>query len=156
MTRTSIPLAFCVVGLLTPALAETARERAVAAIEAAGCVVDSSNVNDVLSGLGLSDAEFRAVGEELVAEGLADVSRRGVFRLTTPNCTAAEGTPTERTVAAIEAAGCIVDRSNINEILDGLGLADEEFREIGEALMAEGRAELSDPATFRLTTAGCP
>lgn len=150
-----IPLAFCVACIAPPALAETARERTVAAIEAAGCVVDGSNVNDVLDGLGLSDAEFRAIGEGLVADGLADVSQMGVFRLTTPGCTIAGATPTERTVAKIEAAGCTVDRSNINEILDGLGLADEEFREIGEALMAEGRAELSDTGAFRLTTAGC-
>ena len=155
MTRTFISPAFCMMGLLTPALAETARERTVAAIEAAGCVVDSSNVNNALNGLGLSDAEFRALGEDLVAEGLADVSQVGVFRLTTPNCTADEGTPTERTVAAIAAVGCTVDRSNINEVLDGLGLTDEEFREIGEALMGEGRAELSNTGAFRLTTAGC-
>lgn len=150
------PLAFCVVSFAVPALAETAREHTVAAIEGAGCIVDSSNVNEVLDGLGLSDAEFRAIGEGLVADGLADVSQVGVFRLTTPACTSTGATPTERTVAAIEAAGCTVDRSNINEILDGLGLADEEFREIGEALMAEGRAEVTDAGAFRLTTAGCP
>ena len=86
MTRTSIPLAFCVVGLLTPALAETARERTVAAIEAAGCVVDGANVNDVLDGLGLSDAEFRAIGEALMAEGRAELSDTGAFRLTTAGC----------------------------------------------------------------------
>lgn len=150
-----IPLAFCVACIAPPALAETARERTVAAIEAAGCVVDGSNVNDVLDGLGLSDAEFRVIGEGLVADGLADVSQVGIFRLTPPGCIMAGVTPTERTVAAIAAAGCTVNRSNINEILDGLGLADEEFREIGEALMAEGRAELSDTGAFRLTTAGC-
>ncbi|MFD2858309.1 hypothetical protein ACFSZS_31060 [Seohaeicola zhoushanensis] len=84
MTRTSIPLAFCIAGLLTPAFAETARERTVTAIEAAGCTVDGSNVNDVLDGLGLSGADFRLIGEGLVADGLADVSQMGVFRLTTP------------------------------------------------------------------------
>jgi hypothetical protein len=155
MKNASRLLAACIAGTVTAAHAETPRERTVAAIEAAGCTVDGSNVNEVLDGLGLSDEEFRVIGAELVAERLADVSQMGVFRLTTPGCTAAAGTQTELTVAAIEAAGCIVDRSNINEILDGLGLSDDDFRAIGEALMSEGRAELTDAGSFRLTTANC-
>ena len=50
-------------------------------------MVDASNVNEVLDGLALSDVEFCVIGEELVAEDLADVTQMGVFRLTTPNCT---------------------------------------------------------------------
>lgn len=155
MKHAILLLAACMTQTVTAAHAETPRERTVAAIEAAGCVVDGSNVNEVLDGLALSDEEFRTIGEELVAEGLADVSQMGVFRLTTPNCTAASGTPKERTVAAIEAAGCVVDGSNINEILDGLGLSDDEFRAIGEGLIAEGQAEVSDAGAFRLTTPKC-
>lgn len=90
-TKTMKPTAILLIASLSACSAdiqtETPRERTVAAIEAAGCVVDGSNVNEVLDGLALSDEEFRAIGEALVAEGLADVSQMGVFRLTTPNCT---------------------------------------------------------------------
>ena len=140
--------------------AETPKHRTVAVIEEAGCVLDASNVNEVLDGLGLSDEEFRVIGEELVAEGLADVSEMGVFRLTSPNCPSAPlnahaGTPKDRTVAVIEEAGCVLDRSNINEILDGLALSDEEFRAIGEELIADGLAEVSEMGAFKLTTPFC-
>lgn len=155
MTRASLLVAACIAATATAAHAETPKERTVAAIEAAGCTVEGSNVNEVLDGLGLSEEEFRMIGEELVGEGLADVSQMGVFRLTTPGCTAAIGTQKKRTVAAIEAAGCVVDRSNINEILDGLGLGDDDFRAIGEGLIAEGQAEVSDAGAFQLTTPNC-
>lgn len=154
MKNASLLFAAFITGSVTAAHAETPRERTVAAIEAAGCTVDGSNVNEILDGLALSEEEFRAIGEELVAEGLADVSQMGVFRLTTAGCTAT-GTPMQRTVAAIEAAGCVVDRSNINAILDGLGLSDDAFRTIGEGLMAEGLAEVSEDNVFRLTTPAC-
>ncbi|MBW4976245.1 hypothetical protein KZZ08_21720 [Roseovarius mucosus] len=155
MTKIFLLFLACIAAIATAGHAETQKERTVAAIEAAGCTIDDTNINAVLNGLGLSDEAFRVIGEELVAEGLADVSQIGVFRLTTPACTATAGTQTERAVAAIEAAGCVVDRSNINEILDGLGLADDDFRTIGEALMAEGRAQVSDAGAFQLTTPNC-
>lgn len=155
MTKTFLLFAACVAASGTTAHAETPKERTVSAIETAGCTVDDTNINEVLDGLGLSDEAFRVIGEELVAEGLADVSQMGVFRLTTPACTTATGTQAERTVAAIEAAGCVVDRSNINEILDGLGLADDDFRIIGEALIAQGRAQVSDAGAFELMSPNC-
>lgn len=140
--------------------AETPKDRTVAVIEEAGCVVDTSNVNEVLDGLGLSEEEFRVIGEELVAEGVADVSEIGVFRLTSPNCVSAPlnsdaQTLKDRTIAAIEEAGCVLDRSNINEILDGLALSDDEFRAIGEELITEGLAEVSEMGVFQLTTPFC-
>ncbi|WP_333712746.1 hypothetical protein [Yoonia sp.] len=155
MTRKPLRFLACIAAIATAGHAETPKERTVAAIEAAGCSIDDTNVNEVLDGLGLSDAAFRAIGQELVAEGRADVSQTGTFRLTTPACTATGEVQTARAIAAIEAAGCIVDRSNINEILDGLGLADDEFRVIGEALIAEGRAQVSDAGAFQLTTPNC-
>ena len=108
MKLSHILLAACMFAPLA-AHAETPKDRTVAVIEEAGCVLDASNVNEVLDGLGLSDEEFRAIGEELVAEGLADVSEMGVFRLTSPNCPSAPlnahaGTPKDRTVAVIEEA----------------------------------------------------
>lgn len=135
--------------------AQTPKERTVAAIEQAGCVVDGSNVNEVLDGLALSDDEFRVIGEELVAEGLADVSQMGVFRLTTPNCTMSAGTATERAIAAIEDAGCTVNGDNINDLLDGLALSEDEFRAIGEGLIAERLAAVSEAGEFRLMTPAC-
>ncbi|WP_099828003.1 hypothetical protein [Oceaniglobus indicus] len=155
MTRSLLLLAACLCASVTTANADTPRDRTVAAIEAAGCVVDGTNVNDVLDGLALSDDEFRVIGEGLVAEGLADVSQMGVFRLTTPGCTATAQTPKERTITAIEAAGCTVDRSNINEIRDGLALSDDDFRVIGEELMAEGLASVSEAGAFMLNTPNC-
>ena len=140
--------------------AKTPKDRTVAAIEEAGCVLDASNVNEVLDGLGLGEEEFRVIGEELVAEGVADVSEMGVFRLTSPNCVSASlnadaQTVKDRTTAVIEEAGCVLDRSNINEILDGLALSDDEFRAIGEELIAEGLAEVSEMGAFQLTTPFC-
>ena len=85
MKRLRILLAVCMFVPIA-AHAETPKDRTVAAIEEAGCVLEASNMNEVLDGLGLSDDEFRAIGEELVAEGSADVSEMGVFRLTSPNC----------------------------------------------------------------------
>ena len=41
-------------------------------------------------------------------------------------------TPKDRTVAAIEEAGCVLEASNMNEVLDGLGLSDDDTPE-GEA-----------------------
>lgn len=155
MARTSLLFVASIASATAAAYAESPKERTVAAIEAAGCTVDDTNIDAVLDGLGLSDEAFRVIGEELVAEGLADVSQMGVFRLTTPACTATTGTQAERAVAVIEAAGCVVDRSNINEILDGLGLADDDFRMIGEALIAQGQAQVSDAGAFQLTTPNC-
>ncbi|MGX0978526.1 ribosomal protein L12E/L44/L45/RPP1/RPP2 [Roseovarius sp. MBR-51] len=155
MTKIFLLFLACIAAIATAGHAETQKERTVAAIEAAGCTIDDTNINAVLNGLGLSDEAFRVIGEELVAEGLADVSQIGIFRLTTPACTATARTQTARAVAAIEAAGCVVDRSNINEILDGLGLADDDFRAIGEALIAEGQAQVSDAGAFQLTTPNC-
>ncbi|PVA05581.1 hypothetical protein [Thalassorhabdomicrobium marinisediminis] len=155
MTKISLLLTACIAATVTAAHAETPKERTVAAIEAAGCKVDDTNIDTVLDGLGLSDEDFRIIGEELVAEGLADVSQMGMFLLTTPACTATAGTEEERAVAAIEAAGCVVDRSNINEILDGLGLADDDFRIIGEALIAQGQAQVTEAGAFHLTTPNC-
>ncbi|KQI73015.1 hypothetical protein AN191_03700 [Loktanella sp. 5RATIMAR09] len=155
MTQTLRLFTVCIAASASAAHAETPKERTVAAIEAAGCTIDDANINEVLDNLGLSDEAFRVIGEELVAEGVADVSQMGVFRLTTPACTVTAGTQAERTIAAIEAAGCVVDRSNINEILDGLGLADDDFRVIGEALIAEGRAQVSDAGAFELMSPNC-
>jgi hypothetical protein len=70
--------------------AETPKHRTVAVIEEAGCVLDRSNINEILDGLALSDEEFRAIGEELIADGLAEVSEMGAFKLTTPFCASAE------------------------------------------------------------------
>lgn len=69
-----------------PAWAQSAKDRVIAAIEAAGCELDGSNIDQVLNPLNISDDDFRAIGQELVAENLADVSEFGVFKLTTPNC----------------------------------------------------------------------
>lgn len=159
MKLSRILLAACMFAPLA-AHAETPKHRAVAAIEEAGCVLDASNMNKVLDGLGLSDEEFRGIGEELVAEGLADVSKMGVFRLTSPNCPSAPlnahaETLKDRTVAAIEGFGCVLDRSNINEILDSLALSDDEFRVIGEELIADGLAEVSEMGVFQLSTSFC-
>lgn len=155
MTKIFLRFSACIAAIATAGHAETQKERTVAAIEAAGCTIDEANINEVLDNLGLSDEAFRVIGEELVADGLADVSQMGVFRLTTPACTVTAGTQAERTIAAIEAAGCVVDRSNINEILDGLGLADDDFRVMGEALIAEGRAQVSDAGAFELMSPNC-
>lgn len=159
MKRSRILLAVCMFAPIA-AHAETPKDRTVAAIEEAGCVLEASNMNEVLDGLGLRDDEFRAIGEELVAEGSADVSEMGVFRLTSPNCPSVPlnthaGAPKDRTVAVIENAGCVLDRSNINEILDGLALSDDEFRAIGEELIADGLAEVSEQGAFRLNTPFC-
>ncbi len=62
------------------------KERTIAAIEAAGCQLDPSNTEAVVGKLGLSREAFRAIGRELVAEGKADVSTFGVFKLTTEAC----------------------------------------------------------------------
>jgi hypothetical protein len=69
-----------------PAWAQGAKDRVIAAIEAAGCELDGSNIDEVLNPLNISDEDFRQIGKELVAENLADVSEFGVFKLTTPNC----------------------------------------------------------------------
>ena len=69
-----------------PALAQSARDRVIAAIEAAGCELDATNIDAVLDPLNISDEDFRQIGQQLVAENLADVSEFGVFKLTTPNC----------------------------------------------------------------------
>lgn len=69
-----------------PAWAQSAKDRVIAAIEAAGCELDGSNIDEVLNPLNISDEDFRKIGQELVAENLADVSEFGVFKLTTPNC----------------------------------------------------------------------
>lgn len=153
MKLSHILLAACMFAPLA-AHAETPKDRTVAVIEEAGCVLDASNVNEVLDGLGLSDEEFRVIGEELVAEGLADVSEIGVFRLTSPNCRSASRdahaeTLKDRAITVIEEAGCVLDRSNINEVLDGLALSDDEFRTIGEELIAEGLAEVSKMGVFQ-------
>lgn len=89
MKLSHILLAACMFAPLA-AHAETPKDRTVAVIEEAGCVLDASNVNEVLDGLGLSDEEFRAIGEELIADGLAEVSEMGAFQLTTPFCVSAE------------------------------------------------------------------
>lgn len=69
-----------------PAWAQNAKERVITAIEGAGCELDGSNIDQVLNPLNISDEDFRQIGQELVAENLADVSEFGVFKLTTPNC----------------------------------------------------------------------
>jgi hypothetical protein len=69
-----------------PASAQGAKDRVIAAIEAGGCELDGSNIDEVLNPLNISDEDFRQIGQELVAENLADVSEFGVFKLTTPNC----------------------------------------------------------------------
>jgi hypothetical protein len=68
------------------ALAQSARDRVIAAIEAAGCELDATNIDAALNPLNISDEDFRQIGQQLVAENLADVSEFGVFKLTTPNC----------------------------------------------------------------------
>jgi hypothetical protein len=69
-----------------PTWAQSTKDRVIAAIEAAGCELDGSNIDQVLNPLNISDEDFRQIGQELVAENLADVSEFGVFKLTTPNC----------------------------------------------------------------------
>jgi hypothetical protein len=69
-----------------PASAQDAKARVIAAIEAAGCEVDVSNVDQILDPLNISDEDFRQIGQELVADNLAEVSEFGVFKLTTQNC----------------------------------------------------------------------
>ncbi|KPP83659.1 MAG: hypothetical protein HLUCCA08_07620 [Rhodobacteraceae bacterium HLUCCA08] len=64
-------------------------------------------------------------------------------------------TPKEQIVAAIEAAGCVADRSHITESLDGPGLADDDVRIIGDVLIAQGQAQVSDAGAFQPTTPNC-
>jgi len=64
----------------------TDRDRVIMAIEASGCVVIADNADEGFARSGVSEAEFRRIGAELVADGLADVSRVGVYRLETPYC----------------------------------------------------------------------
>jgi hypothetical protein len=52
------------------AWAQNAKDRVIAAIEAAGCELDGSNIDEVLNPLNISDEDFRQIGKELVAENL--------------------------------------------------------------------------------------
>ena len=69
-----------------PATQMSDRDRVIAGIEAAGCVVIADNADAVFASVGLSEPEYRRIGAELVADGLADVSQIGVYRLQTPAC----------------------------------------------------------------------
>jgi len=64
----------------------SSRDRVIAGIEAASCVVIADNADAVFASVGLAESEYRRIGAELVAEGLADVSQIGVYRLQTPAC----------------------------------------------------------------------
>lgn len=62
------------------------RDRVIAGIEAAGCVIVPDNADEVFNSIGLPEADYRRIGAELVADGLADVSTVGVYRLETAPC----------------------------------------------------------------------
>ncbi len=62
------------------------RDLVIKVIEEAGCVVIADNAEAVFAASGLPEADFRRIGAELVADGLADVSRVGIYRLETPAC----------------------------------------------------------------------
>ena len=83
---TSVVVLTFALALNGPAWAQSTKDRLIAAIETAGCELDGSNIDQVLDPLNISDEDFRQIGQELVAENLADVSEFGVFKLTTPNC----------------------------------------------------------------------
>lgn len=86
ITLRSLACLLTSLALYGPAWAQSAKDRVIAAIEAAGCELDGSNIDEVLNPLNISDEDFRQIGQDLVAENLADVSEFGVFKLTTPNC----------------------------------------------------------------------
>lgn len=78
-------LVACQTGSGTDAVSSD-KDRVIAAITVAGCTMDPSNANAISQKLGLSDEKMRQIGKELVAEGRADVSTFGIFKLTTGNC----------------------------------------------------------------------
>ena len=61
----------------------------------------------------------------------------------------------DKVIAAIAANGCVMTMANMTAVTEQTGLTDSELAEVGAALEASGRADVSTFGEFRLTTGPC-
>ena len=162
MKRVFIIAAMFVAG---PTVADTVATDAdvaslVAAIEARGCVLTSSNDPVLLADSKLSQEQMLAAAKVLMETGKAAVLYDQLHVLT-DNCPALDETATEaskpdraRFITVVEVNGCKLSKDDSNVLLPKAGFTPEIVGPIIESLIAEGAAEF-DETEFTLKTGKC-
>lgn len=73
-------------GIGAPAPEADPKSRLIAAVEAEGCVINADNADRIQAAAGLTAAEIEALGPELIAEGIMELSGPQSVRFRTENC----------------------------------------------------------------------